>query len=80
MTYRSLTYWVSQKPIQLETENARSTVDLGIKEIITTNYDYTLQKSRGVIEKKIRNKGHIKEKVYSLYQTLWLPRRLLADR
>ncbi|WP_116107510.1 SIR2 family protein [Lewinella sp. IMCC34191] len=40
----------------------------GIKNIITTNYDYTLQKVKIIDPSKIENLGKVKESLYSLFR------------
>lgn len=43
-------------------------LNLGIKNILTTNYDFTLEEVISENTKKLKNKGYIKETLYSLFR------------
>ncbi len=43
-------------------------LDLGIENIMTTNYDLSFEKSAGIDLKKCSNKGFIKESLYSVFR------------
>lgn len=43
-------------------------LDLGIENILTTNYDLSFEKTAGLDIKKCRNKGFIKESLYNVFR------------
>lgn len=46
----------------------RQVLDLGIENILTTNYDLLFEKTSGLNEKECVNKGYIKESLYNLFR------------
>ena len=43
-------------------------IDLGTKEVLTTNYEFTLEQSRSGVAEKLDNKGIVSERRYSLFR------------
>lgn len=46
----------------------KSILDLGIENILTTNYDLSFEKTAGLESKNCRNKGFIKESLYNMFR------------
>ncbi|QTY27816.1 SIR2 family protein [Flavobacterium sp. CS20] len=61
-------YIASQTRNMKPNELHKAILDLGIENIITTNYDLSFEKSADLDLKKCRNKGFIKESLYSVFR------------